>query len=239
MSRFGASHGFLTEASAKTARSAIPHFFMATLRESMSIKSQPGVLAIATLAGFLGSIAPACLVRAQDPSWSPYRDDHRSAAQINQKVRKKQIQLPTAVLPDPVRLDAVKTAEATQGTLRRLQYEQLGEADSYIEHPGESFLPRSPSHQVIRSPLMQAKQAPSPSRHLHGSPSGHPHLAKKLPAKQWLQNRAQPSQASIPGATERATWKQPYSYGYFGSSSSRHWGKHHGYRDRYTEYRFR
>ena len=45
--------------------------------------------------------------------------------------------------------------------------------------------------------------------------------------------------ATIAGAREREVWKQPYSYGYFGSSHQRHWTKHHGYRDRYTEWRYR
>ena len=57
--------------------------------------------------------------------------------------------------------------------------------------------------------------------------------------KKYLPGPIQPSQATIPDARERATWKQPYSYGYFGASGNPHWGKHHGYRDKYTEFRYR
>lgn len=67
---------------------------------------------------------------------------------------------------------------------------------------------------------------------LHGQHS-------KLAKKKWLHGPMQPRQATIPSGRERATWKQPYSYGYFGSKSTRHWGTHHGYRDRHTEYRYR
>ena len=70
-----------------------------------------------------------------------------------------------------------------------------------------------------------------PGPPLHGQ---HPKLAKK----KWLHGPTLPKRATIPGGRERAVWKQPYSYGYFGASSTRHWGTHHGYRDRYTEYRY-
>lgn len=49
----------------------------------------------------------------------------------------------------------------------------------------------------------------------------------------------QASNAKLPRANLRKTWKTPYSYGYFGASGTRHWSLHHGYRDRYTEWRLR
>lgn len=74
-------------------------------------------------------------------------------------------------------------------------------------------------------------------QHLPGPPLHGQHL--KFAKKKWPLGPMQPRQARIPDARERPTWKQPYSYGYFGSSGNRHWGTHHGYRDRYTEYRYR
>ncbi|QDT06009.1 hypothetical protein K227x_44160 [Rubripirellula lacrimiformis] len=44
--------------------------------------------------------------------------------------------------------------------------------------------------------------------------------------------------ATIPNARRREVWKTPYSYGYFGASGSRSWSNHHGYRDRYSEWRY-
>lgn len=55
-----------------------------------------------------------------------------------------------------------------------------------------------------------------------------------------IQQKMMKPHPNIPGAREPArTWKQPYSYGYFGASGKRHWGVHHGYRDRATEWRYR
>jgi hypothetical protein len=118
-----------------------------------------------------------------------------------------------------------------------------------------AFAPSSPAHVVIRSPAQQTTRAPATGRQAshaslgvnHFSDSNQEHLPapplhgqhSKLAKQKWIHGPVQPRQATIPDARERAAWKQPYSYGYFGASSSRHWGTHHGYRDRYTEYRYR
>jgi hypothetical protein len=46
-----------------------------------------------------------------------------------------------------------------------------------------------------------------------------------------------PPPAMMRQANSRNTWKTPYSYGYFGASSTRQWSLHYGYRDRSTEWR--
>ena len=44
---------------------------------------------------------------------------------------------------------------------------------------------------------------------------------------------------AIPTATTHPMWKTPYSYGHFGPTDSRHWYRHHGYRDRYLQWTLR
>lgn len=44
---------------------------------------------------------------------------------------------------------------------------------------------------------------------------------------------------AIPAATTHPMWKTPYSYGHFGPTDSRHWYRHHGYRDRYLQWTLR
>jgi hypothetical protein len=54
----------------------------------------------------------------------------------------------------------------------------------------------------------------------------------------WLQARP-PSRPMIPQATVAPTWKTPYSYGYFGAPSKRHWTRQNGYRDRSLQWTLR
>lgn len=106
-------------------------------------------------------------------------------------------------------------------------------------------LPQHP-HDILRPP---AEVVPPPESALPGS--GLPHHSRGRGGgaadrhSQWLhppftshQQRAQAPPAVLPGARQRHVWKAPYSYGYFGASAARHWSLHHGYRDRYTEWRF-
>ena len=45
--------------------------------------------------------------------------------------------------------------------------------------------------------------------------------------------------AVIPNTIQLPVWKTPFSYGYFGTSGTKHWYGHHGYRDRRTEWSYR
>lgn len=88
--------------------------------------------------------------------------------------------------------------------------------------------PPLPPHSILRAPTTKR---PTPhhaagTRHSSNHP---PHLS--------LHRRVVPPPATLPSANRRETWKAPYSYGYFGASSKRHWTMHRGYRDRYTEWR--
>jgi hypothetical protein len=83
-------------------------------------------------------------------------------------------------------------------------------------------------HQIIRAPNRQAR-----SVHRQSGPA-----QPDLP--QWSHHKPiQPSTALLPEANQREIWKTPYSYGYFGASGSRHWTRHYGYRDRYTQWHLR
>ena len=97
--------------------------------------------------------------------------------------------------------------------------------DAQVVNTLRSTAPSAPHH-VILSP----HRGPTTDNHASAHASTHPpHLS--------YHRRVQPPPATLPGANQRETWKTPYSYGYFGASSARHWSKHHGYRDRYKEWR--
>lgn len=75
-----------------------------------------------------------------------------------------------------------------------------------------------PPHFVIASPQIQAAQDPS-ARSLHGPKRSYP--------------------VELSGATRVPVWKQPYSYGHFGASHTRHWSLHHGHQRSYTQWTLR
>ena len=82
-------------------------------------------------------------------------------------------------------------------------------------------------HRVLRSP----KRQPAAGHHKSKLIPHPPHHA--------IHRRVQPAPAMLPEANQREIWKTPYSYGHFGASGTRHWTLHHGYRDRYTEWRLK
>jgi hypothetical protein len=110
--------------------------------------------------------------------------------------------------------------------------------------------PAAPAHTVIRPPKPTATpghaagghSGPQPETSAGSGGSAHidPPKYPLLDGYRSLHHAAVDGQAAIPGAAAPKTaWKQPYSYGYFGASGKRHWSKHHGYRDRATEWRYR
>jgi hypothetical protein len=108
--------------------------------------------------------------------------------------------------------------------------------------------PASPPHTVIRPPESiggsgvktgghsgSQPGATSSARNVHVDPPKYP----VVDGYRSLHHGVVDRHAAIPGAVAPKTaWKQPYSYGYFGASGKRHWSKHHGYRDRATEWRY-
>jgi len=87
-------------------------------------------------------------------------------------------------------------------------------------------------HRVIQAPAapIHAPGVPAGSNASHRPPHRPPHT------RLW-HGRIEAVPATVPQAQQKAAWKSPYSYGYFGASGKRHWSKHHGYRQRYTEWR--
>ncbi len=83
----------------------------------------------------------------------------------------------------------------------------------------------TPTHRVIRSPEFSLPKNKLYERYSETHPPHSSHHQRKVGTP-----------AMIPQAKESASWKTPYSYGYFGASSKRSWSKHTGYRDRYTEW---
>lgn len=99
--------------------------------------------------------------------------------------------------------------------------------DHHWHEPVAVMSPDLHQHQIIQAP---GRKKPSTiQRHHEKAQKYHP------PHLSW--HHFQQSQAKLPMANQRETWKTPYSYGHFGASGKRHWSKHHGYRDRYTEWR--
>jgi hypothetical protein len=110
------------------------------------------------------------------------------------------------------------------------------EADSGFDPvPMNAFRPPLHPHHVIMSPADQAADSDRIGGGRHG------HDRDRLHVPHHLSHHApfQTSSARLPRASLRKSWKTPYSYGYFGASGTRHWSLHHGYRDRYTEWRLR
>ncbi len=98
----------------------------------------------------------------------------------------------------------------------------------------------SPSHQVIRSPG-QSVPIETQQSQLHSglqakTQAMHERHRQTHPDHSSIRRRIQPEPPTIPGGRQRETWKQPYSYGYFGASGERHWSMQHGYRDRFTQW---
>lgn len=88
------------------------------------------------------------------------------------------------------------------------------------------------AHQVIRAPSNQPPGQQQASGKISKKHLVHPPYSSH-------RRRIQPAPATLPGGKQRESWKSPYSYGYFGASGTRHWSLHHGYRDRYTEWRLK
>jgi hypothetical protein len=72
-------------------------------------------------------------------------------------------------------------------------------------------LPPQPSHRVIRQPPLRTPK--ELKRQSHG-----------------------PAVATIPRAATEPVWRQPYAYGYFGARPKRHWHRHFGWNQSYTQW---
>ncbi|MFK8111872.1 MAG: hypothetical protein AB8B91_06705 [Rubripirellula sp.] len=86
-------------------------------------------------------------------------------------------------------------------------------------------------HHILQAPGQRKSKKTDPHT-AHGKRQVHPPHSS-------YHRRFQSQPAVLPVASQRENWKTPYSYGYFGASSSRHWSLHHGYRDRQVEWRLK
>lgn len=132
--------------------------------------------------------------------------------------------------PAPVRHAQHLRPAPTPTRLVDNEQQVLGVPSARLQPHGNNVLrhgaPLHP-HRIIESPdLRTNSRSPTTRGHSQKHP---PHLSQHRPI--------QPSQALLPQARERQTWKTPYSYGYFGAGNTRQWTLHHGYRDRYSEWR--
>lgn len=82
-------------------------------------------------------------------------------------------------------------------------------------------------YDVIESPFRQ----PHRENTLHVGSKHHPPIC--------LREGPRTERAVIPNTTQMPVWKTPFSYGYFGTTGTKHWYWHHGYRDRRTEWSYR
>lgn len=242
--------------------------FSSSLRCLMTFDSRrcrlPSLAALLSL-GMWASIIPAF---GQQPgeSWSPYRDQTTSQRDRDRQVANNRVRWPSPVRLAQFSEDPY-SGSATSGEFFSAGDATMHH-EGIAPPPGaSSFTQSHPSHAVLRPPAAEtgkhsqtttahpAYSAGSGSvsagaRHLMGH-GLNDQLDQPLPApplhgensrfgrKKWPLGPVQPRTASIPGGRERPVWKQPYSYGYFGASGNRRWETHHGYRDRYTEYRYR
>jgi hypothetical protein len=208
-------------------------------------------------------------VFGQQPSdsWSPYRDRTLSKQDQHRQVAKSQVRWPSPVRlaqyseaslqEQPTTGDGGYYADDVATHHEAIDPRSLS-SDFTANHPSHAVIRPPPSgprneHKTIFSQEGQPSGFVSRSRNMnpvvsHGKTD---QIDQPLPPppvhgensrfgrKKWPLGPVQPRTASIPGGRERPVWKQPYSYGYFGASGKRRWETHHGYRDRYTEYRFR
>lgn len=131
----------------------------------------------------------------------------------------------------PVRMTSARQTQV------QLAAHLFAEQDGVIEPTAEALpvgvwqsAPPSHAHRVIQPPARRPTSGKA--SHRQRSTSTRPPLLAKHRAMQ-------PDPALIPQARQREVWKTPFSYGYFGASGTRQWSMHHGYRDRYTEWRLR
>ncbi|MEM9646651.1 MAG: hypothetical protein AAF989_16795 [Planctomycetota bacterium] len=94
--------------------------------------------------------------------------------------------------------------------------------------PGSGNHGYAPQHITVRSPNASSAKNRRPMS---------TQLVDKFADQ--VERKLQTPPPSIPYSQRQTTWKTPYAYGYFGASGKRHWSKHHGYRDRVTQWTLR
>ncbi|TWU60203.1 hypothetical protein Poly51_04780 [Rubripirellula tenax] len=188
---------------------------------------------------------------AQTPAWEPVRFESPLERDEQAELESKRVRW-----PEPVRMRREATVEQAQYQQEEIAYpepplpmESVGDVFAMGDQPPQ---PPQVPHRVLAAPTPQPTANPNGGAghgvsghgilgHGVGASAGHgsPNRPPNHPLHPGyrLHHQIQPVTASIPNAKRQETWKTPYSYGYFGASGTRQWSMHHGYRDRYIEWR--
>ncbi|MEM6689621.1 MAG: hypothetical protein AAF664_09355 [Planctomycetota bacterium] len=108
-----------------------------------------------------------------------------------------------------------------------------------MEMMGPESLKLEDGHFQSAHGLDSSQHAPLWESGRASSPPLHPNAPKVSDWMSKIHAPVLPPKANIPEASSRTVWKSPYAYGYFGSTKKGRWNQHHGYRDRYTEFRLK
>jgi len=95
----------------------------------------------------------------------------------------------------------------------------------------------APASDIVLTPTIPYDVIESPFRQPHREHTHHVRSKSHLPPA--LREGPRTERAVIPNTMQMPVWKTPFSYGYFGTSGTKHWYWHHGYRDRRTEWSYR
>ena len=98
---------------------------------------------------------------------------------------------------------------------------------SQVAAAAEIALTPTIPYDVIESPFRQPYREDT----LHVRSKHHPPITRREGPRM--------GRAVIPNTMQMPVWKTPFSYGYFGTSGTKHWYGHHGYRDRRTVWSYR
>lgn len=99
-----------------------------------------------------------------------------------------------------------------------------------------------PPHRIIQPPAPLVQQAEPPSSsglsetpHVRAD-GRHGAAAARYEANRRGHGWQKPAPATIPGAVVESVWRTPYSYGYFGAGRHRHWQRHYGLQQAFTQW---
>lgn len=179
------------------------------------------------------------------PSMAVRREQQRSV------VKQQDKRLSRA--PRTISHTASRTAEHRQPSLEQVErgHPIVGRADSghppvrVAEHRFHSSeMVESSEHSQVAAAVDIALQPTIPYDVIE-SPFRQPyredtlHVRSKYHPPITLREGPRTERAVIPNTMQMPVWKTPFSYGYFGTSGTKHWYGHHGYRDRRTEWSYR
>lgn len=138
---------------------------------------------------------------------------------------------------EPLKAGSAERREPRR-SIQRLSVYRTYEPETYSSAHRRDAVTLPPAHRVLEAPHHHHVAG----RHGTGHPSSGEHRMDDRgepihPPHSELARQLESGPPTIPEARQRAIWKAPYSYGYFGAERNRHWSLHHGFREKYTEWR--